>query len=166
MQKWSRTLYLNIDAWEKADMVKYMLAVSVTMIIAASAQAGCVGTVVAGQCAEALADSPYLAMSRHEISGYQGSSGFVYRDDLNSPSELNGNRIDLAAKRRDAQGLDIGGTQDQDLDQYSDTIFGNQGTPLSTASCSSSTEMERRRETQASFWALASFHKCWPRPEQ
>lgn len=106
-------------------MVKYLLSASIVVIVTTSAQAGCVGPVVAGRCAGATVDSPYVGTATGNDSGYQGSSGSSYQYDLNSPSDRNGYSTDLSAQRRDSQSLDLGRTLDQGLGQDGGGIYDN-----------------------------------------
>lgn len=83
------------------------------------ASAGCVGTVVNGQCLGGYIDNPYVGQKSQPNSSsnaaYQGSSGTRYQYDMANPTDRTRYSTDLDAQRRDQMNLNPNRQLDQGL---------------------------------------------------
>jgi len=98
--------------------MKNLLIICLLVMFSTITYAGCVGSVVNGQC---LGTEVY---GSDDSSGYQGGSGSNYQYDLNNGSDRNNYSIDLDAQRRDQMNLNSGNL-DGLRGQQGGGIYGN-----------------------------------------
>lgn len=102
-----------------------IMLVALMLGIGSTAYAGCIGSIVNGQCMGTYSDNPNIGTRSNENSGYQGSSGSHYQYDLNDPSDKLDYSIDIDAQRRDEMNLDPGRSIDRGLGENGGGIYSN-----------------------------------------
>ena len=90
-------------------------------MLTGAAYAGCVGTVLNGECIGTYIDVPGMGVASdrpQEQGGYRSSTGTKYQYDNNNPIDRNRYSTDLDAQRRDQMNTDPRRDQDRNAGQY------------------------------------------------
>lgn len=116
--------------------MKYaVIFLSIALMTTTNAYAGCIGTVVNGNCLGSYIDNPYVGSNnnRSEQSQmpsehrYSGSSGSSYQYDRNDPSDQLRYSTDMGAQRRDQLNNNLNQKLDRGLGQNGGGIYDDLG---------------------------------------